>query len=184
MIISRPSQVSRHSDAFPSSRLKVIGDAGEDFDEVLRFVHDDLHALRSIDVRHHEQDDDPLACLKRGYDAVGNPVCPFGYCHAFNGHDYERGDSQWVCRLACLHTSQPDHIIKSLPANAGVPATTPSDPTTCPDREPTPDLGVGLTLPDGDIRLARGPSWVPHLELALDAEVMPKVATPTKRGRA
>ena len=35
----------------------------------------------------------------------------------------------------------------------------PADPTTCPYREPTPDLGylvrIGLTLPDGSLRLAR-----------------------------
>jgi hypothetical protein len=153
---------------FPQLKIgEVIGDAGEGFDDILRFVHDDLHALRSIEVRHHEQDDDPLACLKRGYDAVGNPLCAFGYRLAFNGHDYERGDSKWVCRQCCRHTSQPDILVQNLPANTGVPAT-PSDPTTCPYREPAPDRGylvrVGLTLPDGDIRLARdlkveSPTW-------------------------
>ena len=142
---------------FPHLKIsEVIGDAGEGFDDILRFVHDDLHALRSIEVRHHEQDDDPLACLKRGYDALGNPLCAFGYRLAFNGHDYERGDSKWVCRQGCLHTTQPDIIVTNV--SADIPAS-PSDPTTCPYREPTPDLGylvrVGLTLPDGDIRLAR-----------------------------
>jgi len=153
---------------FPQLKIgEVIGDAGEGFDDILRFVHDDLHALRSIEVRHHEQDDDPLACLTRGYDAVGNPLCAFGYRLAFNGHDYERGDSKWICRQCCLHTSQPDILVKNSPANTGTPATL-SDPTTCPYRAPTPGLGylvrVGLTLPDGDIRLARdlkveSPTW-------------------------
>jgi hypothetical protein len=153
---------------FPHLKIgEVLGDAGEGFDDILRFVHDDLHALRSIEVRHHEQDDDPLACLKRGYDAGGTPLCSFGYRLAFNGHDYERGDSKWVCRQGCRHTSQPDILVKNLSANTGVPAT-PSDPTTCPYREPAPDLGylvrVGLMLPDGDIRLARdlkveSPTW-------------------------
>jgi len=118
-------------------------------------------------VRHHEQDEDPLACLKRGYDTLGNPLCPFGYRLAFNGHDYERRDSKWVCRQGCLHTSQPDILVKNLLANTGVPAA-PADPTTCPYCEPAPDLGclvlVGLTLPDGNIRLARdlkveSPTW-------------------------
>jgi hypothetical protein len=152
---------------FPHLKIgEVIGDAGEGFDDILRFVHDDLHALRSIDLRHHQQDGDPLACLTRGYDAGGNPVCSFGYRLAFNGHDYERGDSKWVCRQCCRHTSQPDILVPTLP-NAEVPAIS-SDPTTCPYRQSLPDLGylvrVDLTLPDGDIRLARdfkveSPTW-------------------------
>jgi hypothetical protein len=144
---------------FPSLKIgEVIGDAGEGFDEILRFVHADLHALRSIEVRHHEQDDDPFACLKRGYDALGNPLCAFGYRLAFNGHDYERHDSKWVCRQGCLHTTQPDLLVTQGSSTMEVLAP-PADPTTCPYREPTPDLGylvrIGLTLPDGSLRLAR-----------------------------
>jgi hypothetical protein len=124
----------------------------------LRFVHGDLHALRSIDVRPHEQDDDPLACLKRGYDALGNPLCAFGYRLAFNGHDYERHDSKWVCRQGCLHPTQPDLLVTQGSSTMEILAP-PADPTTCPYREPTPDLGylvrIGLTLPDGSLRLAR-----------------------------
>jgi hypothetical protein len=153
---------------FPALKIgEVIGDAGEGFDDILRFVHDDLHALRSIDVRHHEQDADPLACLQRGYDALGNPLCAFGYRLAFNGHDYERGDSKWVCRQDCLHTAQPNILVTQGSATTEALAP-PADPTTCPYRKPTPDLGylvrVGLTLPDGSLRLARdlkveSPTW-------------------------
>ena len=51
---------------FPFLKIgEVIGDAGEGFDDILGFVHTDLHALRSIDVRHHEQDDDPLAVAQQ-----------------------------------------------------------------------------------------------------------------------
>ena len=59
------------------------------------------YALRLIDQRHQPGDEDRLTCLKRGYDVQGNPLCPHGYRLAFNGHDYERGDSKWVCRLHC-----------------------------------------------------------------------------------
>lgn len=153
---------------FPALKIgEVIGDAGEGFDDVLSFIHDDLHALRSIVVRHHEQDQDPVACLKRGYDALGNPLCPFGYRLAFNGHDYERGDSKWVCRQSCLHAAHPSILVIRGTAPTQVPAP-PADPTTCPYRAPTPDLGylvrIGLTLPDGTLRLARdlkvdSPTW-------------------------
>jgi len=144
---------------FPALKIgEVIGDAGEGFDQILRFVHDDLHALRSIDVRHHEQDADPLACLQRGYDALGNPLCAVGYRLAFNGHDYERHDSKWVCRQGCLHTAHPDLLVTQGAATTNVPAPA-ADSTTCPYRQPTPDLGylvrIGLTLPDGSLRLAR-----------------------------
>jgi hypothetical protein len=128
---------------------EVTADAGEGFDEVLRFIHDDLHAIRLIDQRRAASDADPLACLKRGYDAQGTPLCPFGYCLAFNGHDYQRHDSKWVCRQVCCHQHQPD---------VALPAASP-DPQTCPYRTPAGDLGllvrVGLTLPDGNLRLAR-----------------------------
>ena len=157
---------------FPELKIgEVIGDAGEGYDEILRFVHDDLHALRSIAVRHHEQDADPVACLQRGYDTLGNPLCPFGYRLAFNGHDYERGDSKWVCRQTCLHLAHPGILITKDFTTREVPA--PSvDPTTCPYRTPTPGLGclvrVGLTLPDGTLRLARdlkvdSPTWALRL---------------------
>ena len=65
---------------FPDLKIgEVNGDSGEGFDEVLRFIHDDLHALRTIEQRHHESDDLAVSCLKRGYDAQGTPLCPHGY---------------------------------------------------------------------------------------------------------
>lgn len=153
---------------FPNLTIgEVIGDAGEGLDDILRFVHDDLRALRTIDLRHAPNDDDPLTCLKRGYDAQGVPLCPFGYRLAFNGHDYERGDSKWVCRQRCRHCSQPDISVMDLPPDpARQPL--PSAATTCPYRDTPSALGylvrVSLTLPDGDIRLARdlpvgSPTW-------------------------
>jgi hypothetical protein len=145
---------------FPSLQIgEVSGDAGEGVDEVLRYVHHDLGALRLIDQRHHPSDQDPLACLTRGYDEKGTPLCPHGYRLAFNGHDYRRHDSKWLCRQCCRHQSQPDA------------APQPADPAAiaaCPYRDPDHPLGylvrVGLTLPDGSLRLARdlkvdSPAW-------------------------
>jgi hypothetical protein len=106
---------------FPFLKIgEVIGDAGEGFDDILGFVHDDLHALRSIEVRHHEQDADPLACLKRGYDALGNPLCAFGYRLAFNGHDYERDDTICKANRMGLPSVLPSHSPPRHPRHPGV----------------------------------------------------------------
>ncbi len=134
---------------FPDLMIgEVTADAGEGYDDILRFVHDDLHALRLIDQRRADGDDDPAACLKRGYDAQGTPLCAFGYGLAFNGHDYQRHDSKWLCRQVCRHQPTPDLALPSL-----------ADPKLCPYRLPEGDLGlcvrVGLALPDGNLRLAR-----------------------------
>jgi hypothetical protein len=138
---------------------EVTADAGEGYDEILRFVHHDLHALRLIDQRRADSDTDPAVCLQRGYDAQGTPLCPFGYRLAFNGHDYARHDSKWLCRQVCYHQLQPDVALPTATA----------DPQACPYRTPPGSLGflvrVGLALPDGNIRLARdlkvdSPTWL------------------------
>jgi hypothetical protein len=140
---------------FPNLSIgEFIADAGEGFDDVLQFVHDDLKALRTIVLRHHATDADPLACLRRGYDAQGTPLCPHGYRLAFNGHDYQRGDSRWLCRQRCLHRSQPDVLV----------ALTDASTTACSYQDADYLVRVGLSLPDGDIRLARdhpidSPTW-------------------------
>jgi hypothetical protein len=133
---------------------EMIGDAGEGYDHILRFVHDDLQALRTIVPRRHAGDEDPLTCLQRGYDAQGTPLCLHGYRLAFNGHDYQRGDSKWVCRQRCLHRS-PDITLDPALDSANQPLLD----SACPHRDPEHPLGcvvvVNLCLPDGDIRLAR-----------------------------
>jgi hypothetical protein len=134
------------------TELKIgefLGDAGEGFDEILKFVHDDLHALRTIRLRHHEGDDAPLTCLKRGYDHTGTPLCPHGYLLSGNGHDYQHGTTKWVCRCKCIHQPDPD-----------IPGASPQiSRTTCPFAISNQPLGfsmtIGLILPDGSIRLAR-----------------------------
>lgn len=145
---------------FPALRIgEVIGDAGEGVEDVLAYIHDELGALRLIDQRHHANDQDPLTCLTRGYDDLGTPLCPHGYRLAFNGHDYRRRDSKWLCRQRCRHHSQPDVSLQPV-----APATL----TACPFRDPNRPFGylvsVGRTLPDGSLRLARdlkvgSPTW-------------------------
>jgi hypothetical protein len=135
---------------FPTLKFgELLGDAGEGFDEILKYTHADLHALRTIRIRHADTDTNPITCLKRGYDHNGNPLCPHGYRLSPNGHDYQRGSTKWVCRLKCVHQPDPD-----IPA---IPDTVSRD--TCPFAAPDHPLGfsltTGLTLPDGSIRLAR-----------------------------
>jgi hypothetical protein len=145
---------------FPSLQIgEVLGDAGEGVEDVLRYVHDDLHALRTIALRHADGDDDLLTCLKRGFDGKGTPLCPHGYRLSCNGHDYERGITKWVCRLKCSHQATPDI---TLPQTETLPA--PPARQFCPFHDPHHPLGyitsVGLALPKdapngGQIRLAR-----------------------------
>lgn len=136
---------------FPRLKIgEVIADAGEGYDDILTFVHDDLKALRLIDLRGHDADTDPFKLVERGYDAHGNPVCPHGYRLAFNGHDYDRHDSKWVCRQRCRHRPQPDIQLDPPP---------PGNPGECPYRTSEHPLGylvrVDGALPDGCVRLAR-----------------------------
>ncbi len=165
---------------------EVIADAGEGFDDILRFAHDDLKALRTIVPRRHAQDADPLACLQRGYDAQGNPLCPHGYRLAFNGHDYQRHDSKWVCRQRCLRHLQPDISLDQLSGSASPLR---HDPTHCPHRDAKRPLGmvitVNCTLPDGTIRLARdhkvaSPSW--NLRMGRQSYAESRNADQTRRG--
>jgi hypothetical protein len=149
---------------FPGLHIsEMLGDAGEGFDEILRFVYYDLHAVRSIRIRHHDCDKSTLTCLKRGYDAQGTPLCPHGYLLAFNGHDYRRQDSKWVCRQQCVPHPEPD----LLPDNWTDEQR--SALALCPYRDTAHPLGytttVNATLPrDNDVRLARdfkvgSPTW-------------------------
>lgn len=144
---------------FPNLDIgEVTADAGEAYDEVLAYIHDQLAALRMLPPRRHKVDADPATCLARGYDAHGTPLCPCGYTLAFNGHDYARHCSSWVCRQCCRHQLLPDVL----------PDGHAPDTMACPFRDPAHPLGytlrIGRTLPDGSLRLARdfkldSPSW-------------------------
>jgi hypothetical protein len=149
---------------FPTLLIsEVLGDAGEGFDEILRFVYHDLHALRLIRIRHHACDKKTLTCLKRGYDAQGTPLCPHGYLLAFNGHDYQRQTSKWVCRQRCVSHPEPDLLPDDWSDEQRAAL------SLCPYRDSARPLGyttiVNATLPhDNDVRLARdfkvgSPTW-------------------------
>jgi hypothetical protein len=140
---------------------EVLGDAGEGYENVLRYAHRDLKALRTIRLLHLPGDDDPLTGLKRGYDEQGNPLCPLGYRLFANGHDYEHGTTKWVCRQKCAHQPEPDLQPPNRPAG-------PPPRQACQFVDPHHPLGysltTGLSLPDGCIRLARdqpvgSPTW-------------------------
>jgi hypothetical protein len=136
---------------FPDLSIgEVLGDAGEGHEGVLTYVHQDLHALRSIRLVHAEGDDQPLTCLNRSYDENGIPLCPLGYRMSCNGHDYQRQTTKWACRQRCLHQSQAD---MQLSPETQTPR------SACPFTDPARPLGTSittsLTLPDGSIRLAR-----------------------------
>lgn len=145
---------------FPGLKIgEVLADAGEGYDEILRYIYCDLHAVRLVDQRAAQGDTNPVTCLQRGFDAQGVPLCPHGYRLAFNGHDYTRHDSKWLCRQRCCHQRQPD--IQASPPGTPASDAVPPDPgiAACPYRDPAHPLGylvrVGLTLPDRSIRLAR-----------------------------
>jgi hypothetical protein len=138
---------------FPDLEIgELLGDAGEGYDEVLRYAHDDLNALRTIRLLPMHGDDQPLTCLKRGYDQHGNPLCPLGYRLFCNGHHYDHGTTKWVCRQKCAHQPNPDILLP------GQPDTSPSR-QACQFADPEHPLGysltIGLSLPDGGTRLAR-----------------------------
>lgn len=134
---------------YPQLKIgEVLGDAGEGYDEILRFVYADLHALRTITPRQHATDSDAALCLKRGFDAQGSPLCPHGYRMRCNGHNYATQQTKWICKQRCLTHPHPD-----------VHPQPPEGRPDCPYRDPAHPLGmtvtVGLTLPDGSVRLAR-----------------------------
>ncbi len=74
---------------FPDLQIgEVLANAGEGYDDILRYIYTDLHALRLVDQHAAKGDADPVTCIERGFDAKGVPLCPHGYRLAFNGHDY------------------------------------------------------------------------------------------------
>lgn len=111
-----------------------------------------------VDIRADPSDRDWEACLRRGYDGQGCPLCPHGYPMRSNGHDYERRRTKYVCAQVCrrlpLRDKESVAPVKDCPY-LGEPGCS--------------SLGyvvnVGKTMPlDGSIRLAReipygSPTW-------------------------
>jgi hypothetical protein len=141
---------------FPTLSIgEVLADAGEGYQQILTFVHQELKALRSIQLHHEPGDDDLLTCLRRGFDEHGTPLCPHGYRLHCNGHDYQRQRTKWVCRQPCLQQPRPDFR---------APGCDPA-PIRCPYQDPARPLGFSLSttlcLPDGIIRQAPHPNFLP-----------------------
>ena len=183
MTICSPSLASRAcATASPTLQIgEFLGDAGEGYEPVLRYVHDDLKALRTIRLLSMHGDDDPLTCLQRGYDEHGNPLCPLGYRLFPNGHDYEHGTTKWVCRQKCIHQPAPDI---ASPTSPEIPPR-----QACQFVDPTHPLGysltTGLSLPDGCIRLARdlqvgSATW--KLRIGRQSYAESRNASQTRRG--
>jgi hypothetical protein len=131
-----------------------IDDAGVGYGPCLDAIWE-LGALRMVDIRADKSDADPAACLARGYDGTGRPLCPHGYPLRANGYDDDRRRAKYVCAQAC----------RREPLRPGAPIAPIRD---CPYLDPTHPLGfvvnVGRTLPDGSTRLAReipygSPRW-------------------------
>ena len=133
---------------FPSLRIgEWIDDAAVGYAECLRTIWE-AGALRMVDTRADAGDRNPETCLLRGYDAQGHPLCPHGYPLHSNGYDRQRRRRKWLCRQAC----------RREPRREGQAVQPVAD---CPYLDPQNDhalgyvLNVGLTFPDGSLRLAR-----------------------------
>ncbi len=121
-----------------------LDDAGVGFARGLDAIWE-LGALRMVDLRADPSDRDPAACLARGYDGQGRPLCPHGYPLRANGYDHARRRAKYVCAQAC----------RRQPLQEGTPI---QEVVGCPYLDPsTPGfvVNVGRTLPDGSVRLAR-----------------------------
>ena len=106
-------------------------------------------ALRMVDTRAAQGDDDPQVQLRRGYNDKGHPLCIHGYEMSPNGHDYQRRRTKWICKKTCLKD----------PKRPG-----PDCPYLASEHKCGQVVNVGRTLPDGSVRLARevpygSPNW-------------------------
>jgi hypothetical protein len=135
--------------AVPGLRIgEWLDDAGVGFGDCLDAIWD-LGALRMIDIRADPSDDNPAACLARGYDGTGRPLCPHGYRLRANGYDHARRRAKYVCAQACRRDPPPTGPTDALAQPVAA----------CPFLDPSHPHGyvvnVGRTLPDGSRRLAR-----------------------------
>jgi hypothetical protein len=109
-------------------------------------------------------------------------LCPLGYRLFANGHDYEHGTTKWVCRQKCTHQPAPDIPLPNQPD-------APAPRQACQYVDPAHPLGysltTGLSLPDGNIRLARdlqvgSPTW--ELRMGRQSYAESRNATQARRG--
>jgi len=131
---------------FPDLEIgEVLADAGLGYPDCLEAIWQ-LGALRMVDIRAAESDEDSEICLQRRYDGQGYPLCEHGYRLRYNGYDEQRRRAKWVCRQLCRR--EPRREGEAVCPVAGCPYL--SD-----DRPLGQVVNVGRTLPDGSLRLAR-----------------------------
>lgn len=125
---------------FPYFKIgEVLADAALGFQCCLDPIWE-AGALRMVDIRAAEGDDDPQVQWRRGYNEKGHPLCIHNYAMRSNGHDYQRRRTKWCCEKACLKEPQ-------RPA--------PDCPYLAPKHKHGQVVNLGRTLPDGSVRLAR-----------------------------
>lgn len=117
----------------------VLADAGAGYQNCLDLIWE-AGALRLVDTVARAGDNDPDVHLRRGYDAKGYPLCPFGFVMRSNGHDYDRRQTKWRCAKQCLlkpKDERPDcDYLKT-------------------DNKHGYTVSIGRTHHDGKVRLAR-----------------------------
>jgi hypothetical protein len=124
---------------------EVLADSGLGYGECLNAVWE-TGALRMIDIREDPSDKDFEACLGRGYDGKGHPLCPHGYPMSPNGYDYERRRAKYVCNQIC----------RRVPLRGDQPVQPPSGcPYLDPSHPPGSVQNLGRAFRDGSVRLAR-----------------------------
>ena len=147
-----PNNFAYLQERFPWLRIsEVLADAAAGERKCLDAIWN-AGALRMVDIRADKSDADPAACLARGYNAEGHPLCPHGYVLHSNGYDYDRRRTKWRCAHRCRH--DPERPMPACPFLAdaykhGYTAT------------------VGRAHADGTVRLARelpynSPTWKQH----------------------
>ncbi len=145
---------------YPDQQIgEWIDDSGVGYEDCLGAIYE-LGALRMVEIRAVPEDDDPASCLKRGYDAQGRPLCPFGYPMRPNGYDYRERRAKWVCAGVCrrqpLHEGDAVSPVKDCPFLPGLGDS----------RALGRVVNVGQSMPDGATRLARD---IPYGSAAWDA---------------
>lgn len=139
---------------FPYLELgEILADAALGFQNCLDPIWD-AGALRMVDIRAADGDNDSAIQLRRGYDAHGYPVCLRGYRLRPNGHDYQRRRTKWCCDQVCLAPrADRAHVDPPHPTTGG--RRLPDCPYQAPQHKHGQVVNVGRTLPDGRHRLAR-----------------------------
>jgi hypothetical protein len=103
---------------------EFVADSAVGYADCLNPLYD-AHVIPVIAIRRDENDTDAQTCALRGYDKNGRPLCAHGYPMFFNGIDYPRLRTCWVCRQICSRQRTPR-----------------PDDAACPFRDPDRPLGM------------------------------------------